>query len=96
VLVRYIRNQFTDPAPGATAASMIQAKKRSTSDVTGQQQLSSALTIRRKVVRKAFYSDEEDVLDEEDVPVDVAASAPITTPAANSGTGERYFSIVSI
>ena len=33
VLTRYIRNQFTDPAPGVAAAARLQAKQRSTSAV---------------------------------------------------------------
>jgi AP-3 complex subunit beta len=65
VMTRYLRNQFTDPAPGVAAAVRLQAKQRSTSAVKGR--LSS--TIKRRVVKKAFYSDEEDESDEEDVEV---------------------------
>jgi AP-3 complex subunit beta len=65
VMTRYLRNQFTDPAPGVVAAVQLQAKQRSTSAVKGR--LGS--TIKRRVVKKAFYSDEEDESDEEDVEV---------------------------
>lgn len=54
-MTRYVRNQFTDPAPGVTAAVRLQAKQRSTSAVKGR----IGHTVRRRIVRKAFYSDEE-------------------------------------
>lgn len=56
VMGRYVRNQFTDPAPGVSAAVRLQAKQRSTSAAKGS---IIGNTIKRKVVRKAFYSDEE-------------------------------------
>jgi AP-3 complex subunit beta len=66
VLTRYIRNQFTDPAPGVAAAARLQAKQRSTSAVKGH----IGSTVKRRVVKKAFYSDEEDESDEEDMQVE--------------------------
>jgi len=66
-MTRYVRNQFTDPAPGVAAAVKLRAKQRSTSAVKGRN------TIKRRVVRKAFYSDEEDESDEEEVEVEVKA-----------------------
>lgn len=67
VMTRYVRNQFTDPAPGVSAAARMQAKQRSTSAVKGR----TGTTVKRRITRKAFYSDEEDELDEEDVEVEV-------------------------
>lgn len=67
VLIRYSRNQFTDPAPGATAAARLQSKHRSASAIKGK----LGTTVKRRIVKKAFYSDEEDELDEEDVDVDI-------------------------
>lgn len=58
VMTRYIRNQFVDPAPGSAVAAKIQAKHRSTAAVQGR-------TRTRRVVKKAFYSDEEDESEEE-------------------------------
>lgn len=65
VMTRYLRNQFTDPAPGVLAAVRLQAKQRSMSAVKGR----LGNTIKRRVVKKAFYSDEEDESDEEDIEV---------------------------
>ena len=90
MLTRYVRNQFTDPAPGAHAAATLQAKQRSTSAVRGGR-IGSSHTIKRKVVRKAFYSDDEDVIDEEDVEVEPSfsfnnnLSSPITSVNGISG-----------
>jgi hypothetical protein len=56
VMARYVRNQFTDPAPGVTAAVRLQAKQRSQSAIKGKV---IGNTVKRKIVRKAFYSDEE-------------------------------------
>ena len=71
VLTRYVRNQFTDPAPGVAAAVRLQAKQRSSSAIKGR----IGSTIKRRVVRKAFYSDEEDESDEEEVEVETKAEA---------------------
>ena len=62
-----MRNQFSDPAPGVAAAVRLRAKQRSTSAVRGRN------TVRRRVVKKAFYSDEEDESDEEEVEVETRA-----------------------
>jgi AP-3 complex subunit beta len=72
VLTRYLRNQFTDPAPGVAAAARLQAKQRSTAAVKGH----IGSTVKRRVVKKAFYSDEEDESDEEDVQVGNAHDRP--------------------
>eukprot|EP01041_Mallomonas_annulata_P006874 gene6874-13937_t len=69
VMTRYVRNQFTDPAPGVAAAVRLRAKRRSTSAVKGRN------TVKRRVVRKAFYSDEEDESEEEEVVVEVETRA---------------------
>lgn len=63
VMTRYVRNQFTDPAPGTAVVAKIQAKNRSTAAVQGR----SKAARKRRVVKKAFYSDEEDESDEEEV-----------------------------
>ncbi len=65
VLGRYCRQHFSDPAPGMAAASRLQAKQRSSSAVVGQ----IRQTVKRRVVRKAFYSDEEDETVEEELEV---------------------------
>lgn len=65
VMTRYVRNQFVDPAPGVAAAVRLQAKQRSTAAVQGQ----IGNYIKRRVVKKAFYSDEEDESDEETVEI---------------------------
>eukprot|EP01035_Chromulina_nebulosa_P018023 gene18023-23664_t len=85
VLTRYVRNQFTDPAPGATEAARLQSKHRSTSALKGR--LGS--TIKRRIVRKAFYSDEEDEEDEEEVEVEAEKIAlPEYGSVFNSGDNE--------
>ena len=66
-MTRYVRNQFTDPAPGAAAAARVRAKQRSTAAVKGRS------TVKKRVVRKAFYSDEEDESDEEEIELEVKA-----------------------
>jgi hypothetical protein len=58
VMTRYIRNQFTDPAPGSVVVAKIQAKHRSASAVQGHKRT-------RRVVKQAFYSDEEDESEED-------------------------------
>jgi len=84
VMTRYVRNQFTDPAPGVAAAVRLQAKQRSTSAVKGR----IGNTIKRRVVRKAFYSDEEDESDEEEVEVD-SKPEPGSVFAHGGGEGEH-------
>ena len=65
VLTRYCRTQFTDPTPGMEAAMRLQAKQRSKSAAAG----SIGKTVKRRVVKRAFYSDEEDESDEEEVEI---------------------------
>eukprot|EP01041_Mallomonas_annulata_P010033 gene10033-20894_t len=64
VMTRYVRNQLTDPASGVAAAVRLRAKRRSRSAVKGRN------TVKRRVVRNAFYSDEEDESEEEEVVVE--------------------------
>jgi AP-3 complex subunit beta len=71
VMCRYIRDQFLDPAPGVSAAVRLQVKQRSTSASKGSV---IGNTIKRKIVRKAFYSDEEDELNEEEIELEVGGS----------------------
>lgn len=87
VLARYLRNQFTDPAPGARTVAQHNVKIRSLSAIKGDQIGStSRITMKRTVVRKAFYSDEEDVIDEEDV--DMEASSFTPSYLSNAGYGK--------
>ena len=84
VLTRYVRTQFTDPAPGARAAVLAQAQQRASSSASGAAAVAAAsaggtgggaaaarppVKIKRRVVKKAFYSDEEDMSEEEEVEV---------------------------
>ena len=69
VLTRYVRNQFTDPAPGIATAVKIQAKQRSIAAIRGQLTSTNSTTIHRRVVKKAFYSDEEDESEEETIEI---------------------------
>uniref|UniRef100_A0A7S2SUN3 AP-3 complex subunit beta n=1 Tax=Rhizochromulina marina TaxID=1034831 RepID=A0A7S2SUN3_9STRA len=64
VLTRYLRTQFGDPAPGMTEAARIRAQQRSQAGA-----LAAPRKIKRRVVKKAFYSDEEDESQEEEVEV---------------------------
>ena len=66
-MTRYVRNQFTDPAPGLAAVSRLQATQRSAAAVKGR----ASQFIKRRVVKKAFYSDEEDYSEEETIEIDV-------------------------
>lgn len=50
---RYVRTQFADPAPGQRAAVLARANQRSAAAQSGP------IRIKRRVVKKAFYSDEE-------------------------------------
>jgi AP-3 complex subunit beta len=59
-MTRYVRNQFVDPAPGVAAVAKYQMKQRSTAAVQGRTQ-----PLKRSIIKKAFYSDEEDESDEE-------------------------------
>ena len=63
MMTRYARQYFMDPSPGRTAAARQQAKNRSTS--ASKSQLSAFTAVRRRVMKKAFYSDEEDESDDE-------------------------------
>jgi AP-3 complex subunit beta len=86
LLTRYVRNQFTDPALGVSAAVRLQAKQRSSSAVKGRV---IGNTVKRRVVRKAFYSDEEDEFDEEDVEVEdnsESSEVPTSSLFLNKGT----------
>jgi AP-3 complex subunit beta len=65
VMTRYVRNQFLDPAPEVAMAAKIQAHHRSAAAVQGRTQ-----PLKRRVIKKAFYSDEEDESDEEIIPVE--------------------------
>lgn len=87
MLTRYVRNQFTDPAPGVATAVRLQAKQRSTAAVQGR--TTAAATgggepTSRRVVRKAFYSDEEDESDEETVQIPTSASYEPAKPELGS------------
>ena len=81
VLTRYVRNQFTDPAPGIATAVKIQAKQRSIAAIRGQLTSTNSTTIHRRVVKKAFYSDEEDESEEETIEI-----PHTTTHTSNSNT----------
>src|SRR5690349_14925456 len=89
VLTRYVRNQFTDPAPTVTTAVRLQAKQRGSTNaksttfhsttsgsskakaasVSSTAGASAGTVISRRVVKKAFYSDEEDHSEEETIVV---------------------------
>mmetsp|Transcript_7924 Transcript_7924/g.17269 ORF Transcript_7924/g.17269 Transcript_7924/m.17269 type:complete len:1163 (-) Transcript_7924:567-4055(-) len=69
ILTRYTRNQFTDPTPGASASARLQAMTRSNAAVTGRLGSGSSSKVKRRVVKKAFYSDEEDESGEEEAEV---------------------------
>jgi hypothetical protein len=75
ILGRYAREHFSDPNPGRAAVVQLQAKQRSSSALLGGR---IGQTIKRKFVKKAFYSDEEDETVEEEVEV---------TPNASGGMG---------
>jgi AP-3 complex subunit beta len=79
VMTRYCRNQFIDPAPGVAAAIKLRAKQRSASAVKGH--ISS--TVKRKIMKKAFYSDEED--EEEEVEVAVKLDSDRGSVFVNTG-----------
>ena len=85
VMTRYLRNQFTDPAPGVAAAVRLQAKQRSTSAVKGRMNN----TVKRRVVKKAFYSDEEDESDEEDIEVNIHSNSHNNSGIGGNGSGNN-------
>lgn len=64
MMTRYVRNQFVDPAPGSAAQARLESKQRSVS-ATKSHLASASSIVTRRVVKKAFYSDEEDESDEE-------------------------------
>ncbi|KAJ8598604.1 hypothetical protein CTAYLR_001704, partial [Chrysophaeum taylorii] len=68
-LARYIRSQFADPAPGASAAAKVLAARRSAAGKASMRKK----VITRRTVKKAFYSDEEDESVEEEVEVQSSA-----------------------
>ncbi len=79
VMTRYCRNQFIDPAPGVAAAIKLRAKQRSASAVKGH----ISNTVKRKILKKAFYSDEED--EEEEVEVAVKLDSDRGSVFVNTG-----------
>ena len=79
VMTRYCRNQFVDPAPGVAAAIKLRAKQRSASAVKGH----ISNTVKRKILKKAFYSDEED--EEEEVEVAVKLDSDRGSVFVNTG-----------
>lgn len=77
VLTRYVRTQFCDPAPETRAVILAQAQQRASSSASGAAAVTALegsgkrtqRAIKRRVVKKAFYSDEEDVSEEEEVQI---------------------------
>ena len=87
VMTRYVRNQFTDPAPELMATIRLRSKQRSNSamklkshsmnsssstnsSIDQQQQHSSGgiltgIKSKSRVIKKAFYSDDEDESEDE-------------------------------
>lgn len=63
MMTRYARHHFMDPSPGRVAVARQQAKNRSTSACKSH--LTAFTAVKRRVVKKAFYSDEEDESDDE-------------------------------
>lgn len=60
VLTRYVRAHFTDPAPGLTQHTQAQAQAALLARASGGAGAAAGpVRIKRRVVRKAFYSDEE-------------------------------------
>jgi hypothetical protein len=74
LLSRYVRTQFCDPSPGARDARLANVASRSAASagVAGQ---TAPRKIKRRVVKKAFYSDEEDESCEEEVEIGAPAIA---------------------
>ncbi|KAH8075589.1 hypothetical protein JL721_1603 [Aureococcus anophagefferens] len=74
-LARYIRTQFVDPAPGAADAAKALAQRRS---AAGAQ--AAPRKVKRRTVKKAFYSDEEDESQEEEVDVEESGFGGFAAP----------------
>ncbi|KAH8065834.1 hypothetical protein JL722_218 [Aureococcus anophagefferens] len=74
-LARYIRTQFVDPAPGAADAAKALAQQRS---AAGAQ--AAPRKVKRRTVKKAFYSDEEDESQEEEVDVEESGFGGFAAP----------------
>ena len=55
-----MRAQFCDPSPGALAANRANTAQRSVAANVALGGLPGVRKIKRRVVKKAFYSDEED------------------------------------
>ena len=96
VMTRYVRNQFTDPAPGVAAAVKQSAKQRSVSAIKGQAALASSGSrsgskrfFKRRVVKKAFYSDEEDESGEEEVELGKEEDEKLKPEVGSIFTGEN-------
>ena len=76
-LLRYARVQFVDPSPGASEALRVQAQQRAGAGLKARE----VKKIKRRVVKKAFYSDEEDESDEEEIEI---------SGAGGGGGGDVY------
>jgi len=79
-LARYIRTQFADPAPGAREASVALAQRRSAAGAA-----TARTRITRRTVKKAFYSDEEDESQEEEIDVGGAQDWGVMAQSGGSG-----------
>ena len=77
---RYIRTQFADPAPGAREASVALAQRRSAAGAA-----TARTRITRRTVKKAFYSDEEDESQEEEIDVGGAQDWGVMAQSGGSG-----------
>jgi len=94
-MTRYVRYQFTDPAPGVAAAVRMHAKQRSSAAIKGQAALNMSgkkknRFFKRRVVKKAFYSDEEDESGEETVDLSAEVDEQQLKPELGSiFTGEN-------
>eukprot|EP00613_Pedinella_sp_CCMP2098_P062861 CAMPEP_0171985902 /NCGR_PEP_ID=MMETSP0993-20121228/274595_1 /TAXON_ID=483369 /ORGANISM="non described non described, Strain CCMP2098" /LENGTH=1194 /DNA_ID=CAMNT_0012638793 /DNA_START=69 /DNA_END=3654 /DNA_ORIENTATION=- len=75
---KYLRTQFCDPSPGARAANLASAQSRSNAGAAGAG-AGGVRKVKRRVVKKAFYSDEEDESCEEEVEV----GAPVVAEAGS-------------
>lgn len=56
VLTRYVRIHFVDPSPGTREAVLARVQQRSSAAASAA---SGPVKVKRRVVKKAFYSDEE-------------------------------------
>mmetsp|Transcript_30214 Transcript_30214/g.39823 ORF Transcript_30214/g.39823 Transcript_30214/m.39823 type:complete len:1204 (+) Transcript_30214:72-3683(+) len=84
-LTRYLRNQFTDPSPGAALASKLTAQTRS---AAGQAAGAGNRRVTRRRVRKAFYSDEEDQSEEDEIELNAGPEAGSLFTAADQDISE--------